>query len=254
MDFGLRTKNERNMMRQDGRLANGIRKISIERDYIRYAEGACLFEIGNTKIICTASVERGVPPFLKGQGSGWITSEYGMLPRSCKSRVSRESSKGKKSGRTHEIQRLIGRAMRSVVDMDVLGENTIWLDCDVVQADGGTRCASITGSFVALCLALDHMKKQGVFKKLPVRQFIAAVSVGIVDGKSCLDLNYEEDSRAEVDMNIAMTDSGEFVEVQGTAEKGTFSHAQLGEMIELAQKGIQSLIGKQKEALKGVFS
>ncbi|MBU0682714.1 MAG: ribonuclease PH [Candidatus Omnitrophota bacterium] len=240
-------------MRQDGRLANGIRKVNIKTNYIKYAEGSCLFEMGNTKVICTASIEAGVPPFLKGQGTGWITSEYGMLPRSCQRRVSRESSKGKKSGRTYEIQRLIGRALRSVINMDSLGERTIWIDCDVIQADGGTRCASITGSFIALSLALGVLKKQGIFKRIPVLDFIAAVSVGIVKGKVCLDLNYEEDSQADVDMNLVMTDSGRFVEIQGTAEKDPFNREQMDEMLKLGQKGIALLIEKQKLALKGVF-
>lgn len=240
-------------MRQDGRLANGIRKVSITKDYMKYAEGSCLFEIGNTKVICTASIEPGVPPFMRGRGVGWITSEYGMLPRSCTSRVPRESSKGKKGGRTHEIQRLIGRSMRGVVDMNALGERTIWMDCDVIQADGGTRCASITGSFIALCLALDKLKKDGIFNEIPVDHCVAAVSVGIVDGTSCLDLNYEEDSRAEVDMNVVMTDSGDFVEVQGTAEKEPFSRQELDKMLGLAEKGINKLIEKQKESLKGII-
>ncbi|MGB2601691.1 MAG: ribonuclease PH [Candidatus Omnitrophota bacterium] len=239
-------------MRSDDRAANSLRKINIEKDYIKYPEGSCLFEVGNTKVICTASVEDGVPVFLKGQGTGWITSEYSMLPRSCQKRVARESSKGKKGGRTHEIQRLIGRALRGVVDLTALGERTIWMDCDVIQADGGTRCASITGSFIALCLALDHLKKQGVFDKLPVRHFIAAVSVGVVDGKSLLDLNYEEDSRAEVDMNVVMTDSDKFVEVQGTAEREPFSQPVMDELMQLAKDGIKSLVDKQKEVLKGV--
>jgi len=240
-------------MRQDGRLAGGIRKINISTDYIRYAEGSCLFEIGNTKVVCTASVEDKVPPFLRGQGTGWITSEYGMLPRSCQKRVFRESSKGKKNGRTHEIQRLIGRSLRSVVDMDLLGERTIWMDCDVLQADGGTRCASISGSFVALCLALKQLKKQGTLNSVPIKDFIGAISVGIIDGNSCLDLNYEEDSRAEVDMNIVMTDSGKFVEVQGTAEKAPFDSDQMNELLQLGKKGTQNIIEKQKTVLGGVF-
>jgi ribonuclease PH len=241
-------------VREDGRLANGIRKVKVKTDYIKYAEGSCLFETGNTKIICTASIEDGVPLFLKGQGRGWITSEYGMLPRSCQKRVARESTKGKKLGRTHEIQRLIGRVLRGVVDTGVLGERTIWMDCDVIQADGGTRCAGITGSFVALCLALSHLKKQGIFDTLPVKHFVAAVSVGIVGGKTYLDLTYEEDSHAEVDMNVVMTDSGRFMEIQGTAERESFSRVQMDEMLKLAKKGIESLIEQQKEALKGVFS
>ncbi len=240
-------------MRQDGRLANGIRKVNVTPDYIKYAEGSCFFEMGNTKVICTASVEKGVPPFLRGKGAGWITSEYGMLPRSCDRRVSRESSRGKIGGRTHEIQRLIGRSMRSVTDMAFLGERTIWLDCDVIQADGGTRCASITGSFIALCLALDSLKKEGVIENIPIHNFIAAVSVGVIDGVSCLDLNYEEDSRADVDMNVVMTDSGDFVEVQGTAERDPFSRKQMDEMLGFAEKGIKRLIEIQKETLKGVF-
>lgn len=240
-------------MRSDGRAANNLRKINIEKDYIKYPEGSCLFEIGSTKVICTASVEDAVPVFLKGQGTGWITSEYSMLPRSCQKRVARESSKGKKGGRTHEIQRLIGRALRGVVDLSALGERTIWMDCDVIQADGGTRCASITGSFIALCLALDQLKKVGVFDKLPVNHFIAAVSVGIVGGKNLLDLDYGEDSRAEVDMNVVMTDSDKFVEVQGTAEREPFSQTAMDELMRLAKKGIKSLINKQKEALKGII-
>ena len=241
-------------MRQDGRLANGIRSVKIKTDYIKYAEGSCLIEAGNTKVICTATIEDGVPPFLRGRGTGWITSEYGMLPRSCKKRVSRESTRGKKTGRTHEIQRLIGRVLRGVVNMDVLGERTIWMDCDVIQADGGTRCAAITGSFVALCLALEHLKKQGVFKDLPVKQFVAAVSVGIVGGEIYLDLTYEEDSRAEVDMNVVMADSEKFLEIQGTAEREPFSRTQMDEMLNLAKKGIENLVEKQTAALKGVFS
>lgn len=240
-------------MRQDGRLANAIRKVNIKTNYIKYAEGSCLFELGNTKVICTASVEDGVPLFLRGQETGWITSEYGMLPRACQTRVARESTKGKKGGRTHEIQRLIGRTLRSIVDMDVLGERTVWIDCDVIQADGGTRCAGITASFIALSLAFNRLCKQGVLGHIPVKDIIAAVSVGIVDGEVYLDLSYEEDSRAEVDMNVVMTSSGRFVEVQGTAEKKPFEHDQMDKMFKLAKKGIDSLISKQKEALEGVL-
>ncbi len=241
-------------MRGDGRLANGMRKVKITTNYIKFAEGSCMFEIGNTKVICTASVEDGVPLFLKGKGTGWITSEYSMLPRSCQKRVSREASRGKQGGRTLEIQRLIGRALRSVVNMNALGERTIWVDCDVIQADGGTRCASITGSFVALCLALNYLKREGMFNKIPITSFIAAVSAGMVDGRPYLDLAYAEDSHAEVDMNVVMTDSGRFVEIQATAEKDPFSRADMGKMLKLAEKGIKSLIGKQRAALKGVFS
>jgi len=241
-------------MRQDGRLANGMRKVAITTDYISPAEGSCLIEAGNTKVICTASVEDKVPPFLKGQGTGWITAEYGMLPRSCNTRMPREAARGKVGGRTHEIQRLVGRSMRMACDLAALGERTIWLDCDVIQADGGTRCASITGSFVALCYALQSMKKQKMVEDYLVKHFIAAVSVGIVKGQMCLDLNYEEDSRAEVDLNVIMTDSGEFIEVQGTAEGAPFDRKQMDDMLELAKGGIERLIKAQKEALKGVVS
>ncbi|MFH1837124.1 MAG: ribonuclease PH [Candidatus Omnitrophota bacterium] len=240
-------------MRNDGRLANGMRGVKITTAYIKYAEGSCLFEIGNTKVICTASVEDGVPRFLKGQGKGWITSEYGMLPRSCGTRVPRESSKGKKGGRTHEVQRLIGRAMRGVVDLEKVGEKTIWMDCDVIQADGGTRCASITGSFIALCFALDHLKKKGIFDHIPLKHMIAAISTGIVDGKVYLDLNYEEDSKAEVDANIVMTDSGKLIEMQATAEGEAFTKEEMDKMVELAEEGINKLIDKQKEVLKGIL-
>lgn len=240
-------------MRNDGRLPNGIRKISITRDFIEFAEGSCLFEIGNTKVVCTASVEDGVPHFLRGRDRGWITSEYSMLPRSCQKRVSRESSRGKIGGRTHEIQRLVGRSMRSIADMDVLGERTIWLDCDVLQADGGTRCASITGSFVALALALDKLRKDGIVNEIPLSGFIAAVSVGVIKGTPCLDLNYDEDSTADVDMNVVMTDSGKFVEIQGTAEREAFDRSEMDAMLALAEKGIARIIDKQREALKGVI-
>lgn len=239
-------------MRRGGRTAVSLRKVNVVTDYIKYPEGSCLFELGNTRVICTASIEDGVPLFLRGQGTGWITSEYSMLPRSCQKRISRESTKGKKSGRTHEIQRLIGRSLRSVVDLDALGERTIWMDCDVIQADGGTRCASITGSFIALCMALEKLKKRGVFDRLPLRHFLAAVSVGVVDGKSLLDLDYDEDSRAEVDMNVVMTDSGNFVEVQGTAEREPFSQSVMDELMKLARRGVKKLIKEQKLALKGV--
>ncbi len=237
-------------MRQDGRMPNGMRKINITTDYIDYAEGSCLFEAGKTKVVCTASVEEGVPLFLRGKGTGWITSEYSMLPRSCQKRVQRESSKGKQGGRTHEIQRLIGRSMRGVVNMEALGERTIWMDCDVIQADGGTRCASINGSFIALYLALGRLKKDNALKEIPINSFIAAVSAGMVGGTPFLDLTYEEDSAAEVDMNVVMTDGGKFVEVQGTAEKEPFGKEDLDEMLDLAKKGIMKIVEKQKEALK----
>ena len=240
-------------MRKDGRLANAMRNVSLKNDYIKYAEGSCLIEIGNTKVICTASIEDGVPPFLRGRGTGWVTAEYGMLPRSCQKRVTRESSKGGKGGRTYEIQRLVGRAMRTVTTLELLGERTIWLDCDVIQADGGTRCASVTGSFVALCLALEKLKKQGEFRSIPINAYVAAVSVGVVSDNTLLDLTYDEDSQAEVDMNVVMTDSGKFIEVQGTAEKQPFSRTRMDDMMKFAKKGVDHLIKKQKTALKGVL-
>ncbi|MBU0571683.1 MAG: ribonuclease PH [Candidatus Omnitrophica bacterium] len=237
-------------MRQDGRLANGTRKIKITPNFIKYAEGSCLIEMGDTRVVCTASVENGVPRFLRGQGTGWITAEYGMLPASCQGRVSREATSGKKTGRTHEIQRLIGRSMRLACDMNLLGEKTIWLDADVLQADGGTRCASITGSFVALALALNKLKKNGDIDVMTLKHFIAAISVGIVGGKACLDLTYEEDARAEVDMNVIMTDLDKFVEVQGTAEGAAFSKDDMDKMLELARAGIGRLMKVQKEILE----
>ncbi len=240
------------MTRQDGRNNNELRKLKITKSYIRYAEGSCLVEIGNTKVIATASIENGVPQFLRGSGNGWVTAEYGMIPRSCKSRVSREASKGKLGGRTHEIQRLIGRSLRSVTDMAKLGERTIWLDCDVIQADGGTRCASITGSFVALALALEKMRKDHLLQTVPLSDYVAAISVGIIGGKTMIDLDYEEDSKAEVDMNVVMTGLGKFIEVQGTAEREPFKKEELNKLITLAQKGIEDIIHAQKNILKGI--
>lgn len=241
------------MARQSGRKPNELRKIKITKDFIKYAEGSCLIEFGNTKVITTASVENAVPPFLKGKGRGWVTAEYGMIPRSCQTRVPRESSKGKSGGRTHEIQRLVGRAMRSVVDTSKLGERTIWLDCDVIQADGGTRCASITGSFISLILALEKIRKEGLIKEIPVSDYVAAISVGMAGKRSILDLDYEEDSTAEVDMNIVMTGSGKFIEVQGTAEREPFEKKDLDSLIALAKKGIEDLVAMQKKVLKGIF-
>lgn len=240
------------MARQDGRKNNELRKLKITKDYIKYAEGSCLIELGNTKVIATASIEDGVPHFLRGSGNGWITAEYGMIPRSCKSRVPREVSKGRPGGRTHEIQRLIGRSLRSVTNMAKLGERTIWLDCDVVQADGGTRCAGITGSFIALALALEKMKKDGLLKALPLSDYVAAISVGIIKDEAVLDLDYTEDSKAEVDMNVVMTGKGKFIEVQGTAEKEPFKKEDLNRMTSLAQNGIQEIISSQKKILKGI--
>jgi len=236
-------------MRADGRAKDELRKLKIKRDYIKYAEGSCLIELGNTKLVCTASVEDGVPPFLRNTGSGWVTAEYSMLPRSCKTRVPRESSRGKVGGRTQEIQRLIGRSLRGVVDLSKLSERTIWLDADVIQGDGGKRCAAITGSFIALCDALDKLKKDGVFDKLPISDFVAAVSVGIVDGEVYLDLDYEEDSKAEVDMNVVMTGAGKFIEIQGTAEKAPFDNKMMKDMIDVAKKGVEELIVRQKKVL-----
>jgi len=241
------------MTRQDGRKNNELRKIKITKDYIKYAEGSCLIEFGSTKVIATASVEQGVPPFLRGKGTGWITAEYSMIPRSCTTRVPREASKGKLGGRTHEIQRLIGRSMRAVADTAKLGERTIWMDCDVIQADGGTRCASITGSFIALALACVKLKNDGVLAEIPLSDYVAAVSVGMLGGKPALDLDYEEDSTADVDMNIVMTGGGKFIEVQGTAEKEPFAKADMEKLLELAKDGIDELIAIQKKALKGLL-
>ncbi len=238
------------MSRSGKRKPDALRKVVITRNFMKYAEGSCLIEVGNTKVICTASCEDKVPPFLRDKGQGWITAEYSMLPRSCMSRISRESSIGKLSGRTQEIQRLIGRSLRTIVDLKQLGERTIWIDCDVIQADGGTRTASITGSFVALVDALYTLQKKGKLALFPVKKFVAATSVGIIDGTVMLDLNYEQDSRAEVDMNVVMTSTGEFIELQGTAEKEPFNQKQLTQLTKLAKKGIDKLIKLQKKALK----
>ncbi|HSB34494.1 MAG TPA: ribonuclease PH [Nitrospirota bacterium] len=235
-------------MRVDGRKADELRRVKITRNYIKSAEGSVLIEMGDTIVICTATVENTVPPFLKGHGRGWVTAEYAMLPRSSAQRIQRE--RGKVGGRTHEIQRLIGRSLRSVVDMSALGERSILIDCDVVQADGGTRTASITGAYVALADALRLMKKQGSIDKVPLMDHLAAVSVGIVDRKPLLDLCYAEDSEADVDMNLVMTGKGTIVEVQGTAEGEPFSKAELGVLLSLGEKGIRTLIRKQKEALR----
>jgi ribonuclease PH len=240
------------MTRRDGRKADELRKLKLTKNYIKYAEGSCLIELGDTKVIATASVENSVPPFLKGKGVGWVSAEYGMIPRSCKTRVQREASKGRLGGRTHEIQRLIGRSMRTVVDTSKLGERTIWMDCDVIQADGGTRCASITASFIALVLALESMQKNKQISSIPVSDYVAAVSVGMIGGRLALDLDYDEDSAAEVDMNIIMTGDGRFIEVQGTAEKEPFGKDEMDKLLVLAKKGIDELINAQKKALKGL--
>lgn len=239
------------MIRQNGRRHNELRKVKITRDYIKYAEGSCLVEIGDTKVITTATVEESVPPFLKGKNTGWVTAEYGMIPRSCRTRVQREASRGKLGGRTQEIQRLIGRSMRAVVDTARLGERTIWMDCDVIQADGGTRCASITGSFISLALALEKLRQSGLFKEIPVSDYVAAVSVGIIGGSPMLDLNYDEDSAADVDMNVIMTGDGRFIEVQGTAEKEPFRKEDMNKLLALAKKGIDELVDIEKKTLKG---
>jgi ribonuclease PH len=237
------------MVRSDGRDQDKLRKVKITPDYIKYAEGSCLIELGNTRVICTASAEESVPQFLKGTGSGWVTAEYGMLPRSCQTRIQR----GKDSGRTYEIQRLVGRSLRTVTDMKEMGERTIWVDCDVIQGDGGTRTASITGSFIALCFAFNKLKKSGLISKIPIKDFVAATSVGIVGKDLLLDLAYDEDSRADVDMNIVMTGKGEFIEIQGTAERKPFNKEQMDELMELAKKGITELIGIQRHILKDIL-
>ncbi|MGE4272024.1 MAG: ribonuclease PH [Desulfitobacterium sp.] len=238
------------MKRFDGREASELRSVKITRGYTHIPEGSVLIEVGLTRVICTATVEEKVPPFKKGTGVGWVTAEYSMLPRATQTRNQREASKGKLTGRTMEIQRLIGRALRSVVDLKKLGERTVWLDCDVIQADGGTRTASITGAYVALVDAVNYLLAKGLLKENPIIDSLAAVSVGKVDGVALLDLAYEEDSRAEVDMNVVMTGQGKFVEIQGTAEDIPFDREELNQFLELAEKGIRELIGEQKAALQ----
>ncbi|KXG78021.1 Ribonuclease PH [Fervidicola ferrireducens] len=239
------------MARVDGREYNEIRRVRITRHFNKYAEGSVLIEAGDTKVICTATVDEKVPPFLRGKGQGWITAEYSMLPRATELRNVRETLRP--SGRTMEIQRLIGRALRSVVDLASMGERTVWLDCDVIQADGGTRTAAITGAFVALVDAFKHLKDKGVLEVIPVNSFVAAVSVGIVEGQKLLDLNFDEDSRAQVDMNVVMTDRGQIVEIQGTGEAFPFTRQDLDELLDLAQKGVFDLIAVQKEVLKDIL-
>lgn len=240
-------------MRPSGRERNELRDIKITRNYTKHAEGSVLIEYGDTKVLCNASILPGVPRFLKGTGRGWVTAEYGMLPRSTNERMPREVTRGSPAGRTMEIQRLIARALRSMVDMDCLGENTITIDCDVIQADGGTRTASITGACVALVDALTHLKKTGQIKKDPLKTFIASVSVGIYKGIVVVDLDYQEDSTAETDMNVIMTEQGEFVEVQGTAEGKPFNANELNGMLELAKQSIKQLITMQRQALDMVL-
>ena len=241
------------MARHDGRKPTEIRPVSIVPDYIIYPEGSVLISCGNTKVICNATVEESVPPFLKGQGKGWVTAEYNMLPRATSSRSPRDISKLKLNGRSAEIQRLIGRALRSVVDLEALGERSITIDCDVIQADGGTRCASITGAFCALVIALDKLKKQGVLNCMPLYSYVAAVSVGIVNDEAVCDLDYVEDSGGEVDFNFIMDDEGNIIELQGTGEERPFSKKELDEMYVLAHNGIKQLVAAQKAVVGHLF-
>jgi len=235
--------------RSDGRGPKALRQAKITRNYLKHAEGSVLIELGDTKVICSASVEERVPPFLRNTGKGWVTAEYSMLPRSTHTRTSRDTGRG--NGRTFEIQRLIGRSLRSVTDLNGFGERSIWIDCDVIQADGGTRTVSITGAYVALVDAFRKMVRNGVIEDVPVKDSVAAISVGKVEGEVLLDLNYEEDSKAEVDMNIVMTGSGKFVEIQGTAEGGVFSKEEMDGLIKIAQDGIKILTRIQKKSLEG---
>jgi ribonuclease PH len=233
-------------MRSDRRAANELRETKILPDFLIHAEGSVLIEAGRTKVICTASVEDRVPQFLRNSGKGWVTAEYGMLPRSTSTRSTREAASGKVGGRTQEIQRLIGRSLRSVTNLPALGERTVWIDCDVIQADGGTRTASITGAFVALALALEKLRGREVLKTIPLSDYVAATSVGIVDGEPLLDLAYDDDSRAEVDMNVVKTGDGRFIEVQGTAEALPFGRDALDTLLDLADQGIKQLVEKQR--------
>lgn len=249
-----------NGVRLDQRSATSLRPVSISRRYLTFAEGSCLIELGQTRVVCSASVEERIPPFLQEKNlppgrpvSGWITAEYGMLPRSTAKRSSREATRGAQGGRTQEIQRLIGRSLRAVIDLNALGPRTLFIDCDVIQADGGTRTASITGAFVALVEALGFLRRQGVFLKLPVKDFVAATSVGLVQGEPLLDLTYDEDSRAQVDMNVVMTGRGELVEVQGTAEGNPFSEAQMARLMALAKSGIQQIVEIQRGILRDLL-
>lgn len=238
-------------MRPSGRAPEQIRQIKITRRYTKHAEGSVLIEFGDTKVICTASVENRVPGFLKGSGQGWVTAEYGMLPRSTGSRMGREAARGKQGGRTMEIQRLIGRSLRAAVDLKALGENSITIDCDVIQADGGTRTASITGGFVALSDAISYMQEKKMLNQSPLRHHVASISVGVFQGEPVADLDYDEDSNCETDMNIVMNDSGGFIEIQGTAEGAAFSDNELQSMLQLGRDAIAQLITKQREALQG---
>ena len=234
------------MIRSDGRRPDELRPVTIEPDYLKYAEGSCLISVGNTRVLCAATLEDRVPQWMKGRGTGWVTAEYSMLPRATQERTQREASKGRLGGRTHEIQRIIGRALRAVTDMAKLGEKTVWLDCDVLQADGGTRTAAVTGAWVALALALQKSFDRGDSRRWPLLGQIAATSVGIAGGHFLLDLAYEEDSRAEVDMNVFMTDAGKFTELQGTAEATPFARSDLDALLGLAEGGIRTLLGMQR--------
>ncbi|MGF9912209.1 ribonuclease PH [Paenibacillus ehimensis] len=236
-------------MRSDGRRVDQTRPVKITTNYNKHAEGSVLIEVGDTRVICTATVEERVPPFMKGQGKGWVTAEYSMLPRATSVRNQREAAKGKLGGRTMEIQRLIGRALRSVVDLEALGERSITLDCDVIQADGGTRTTSITGAFVAMAIAVDKIVRERNLNRFPITDFLGSVSVGIIQEQPCLDLNYEEDSKAKVDMNVVMTGQGKFIEVQGTGEEAPFSRQELDALLALAETGIQEMIREQALAL-----
>ncbi|MDQ6803160.1 MAG: ribonuclease PH [Acidobacteriota bacterium] len=236
-------------VRADGRTPNEMRPVVITPNFTKHAEGSVLIDVGDTRVICTASVQEKVPPFMYKTGRGWVTAEYGMLPRATTERTEREAAKGKQGGRTMEIQRLIGRSLRAAINPEFLGERTVWIDCDVIQADGGTRTASITGSFVALALALSRLYIDGKMVSWPITSFVAAVSVGMIGGAATLDLNYEEDSKAGVDMNVVATDKGRFVELQGTGESATFTEEEMTAMLALAKSGITGLIEKQREAL-----
>jgi ribonuclease PH len=245
----MNDKSNEKAARASGRMADELRAITIQRGYARHAEGSALIDMGNTRVLCTASIEEKVPGFLRGREQGWVTAEYGMLPRSTNTRTDREAARGKQSGRTQEIQRLIGRSLRTVTDLKNLGERTIQIDCDVLQADGGTRCASITGAFIALHDAVTSLSDRGLLKQWPIRDFVAAVSVGIVGGVPLLDLDYPEDSGCDTDMNVVMTGAGGFVEIQGTAEGTPFARAQMDTLLGLADRGIRELIVRQRQAL-----
>jgi ribonuclease PH len=242
------------MTRQDGRLTDAVRPTRLTPGVAVHAEGSVMMEVGLTRVLCTASVEDRVPPFMRGTGKGWVTAEYGMLPRATTTRTTRESTAGKVGGRTQEIQRLIGRSLRSIMRLTELGERTIWIDCDVIQADGGTRTASITGGFVALVLALERLREQGLIPRVPVTDYVAATSVGIIGGTPMLDLAYSEDSRADVDMNVVKTSAGLFIEVQGTAEAQPFDRAQMDSLLALADSGIRQLVGFQREVVGKILN